>query len=91
MAKSDRSPQNPQPPHHASPDSIPVHSDSTGDDPSVDAAPEPPTTEPPTGPESRTARLAEIRRKIDAGAYDSDELLEQALEIMIKRMSEHTE
>ncbi|MEO2030782.1 MAG: hypothetical protein ABGZ35_01725 [Planctomycetaceae bacterium] len=41
--------------------------------------------------ESREDRLRRIRQDVDDGKYDSDELLEQALEILLKRISSSTE
>lgn len=94
MAKSDRSSQNPQPPHHASSDSIPPGSDSDRDDTPEDIT-ETDQTSTDRGQseavESREERLARIRREIDEGTYDSDDLLEQALEIMIRKVSGQTE
>lgn len=41
--------------------------------------------------ESREDRLRRIRQDVDNGKYDSDELLEQALETLLKRLSNGSE
>lgn len=42
-------------------------------------------------PETREERLRRIKANVDAGHYDSDELLDQAMELMIRRMSDDSE
>ncbi len=95
MAKSDRSSQNSQPPHHVNPGAdSPAQESSSDDDGSVSPPECQESTSSDVGPgavESRAERLRRIRQDVRDGRYDSDEMLEKALEIMLKRMSGDTE
>ena len=94
MANSDRSSQNSQTPHHAAPDDART-------EPGIDAHDSP--REPPADESSLIARasdesskshadrLRRIRADVKGGKYDSDELLEQAIEMMLGRISHDIE
>jgi hypothetical protein len=92
--KSDRPPQNPQMPQRSTSGDCSshfgVHSRSDRETPSANGVfvGTPVSNE---SSESREDRLRRIRQDVDDGKYDSDELLEQALEILLKRISSSTE
>ena len=46
---------------------------------------------PKNRPETYKERLRRIRADVNAGHYDSDELLERAMELMMRRMSDDSE
>jgi hypothetical protein len=45
----------------------------------------------PTADEIRGARLARIQKKLAAGQYDSDEMLDRAAETMLRKIIDETE
>jgi anti-sigma28 factor (negative regulator of flagellin synthesis) len=56
-----------------------------GQEPKPDAKP---AVSGPEAEQLRQEKLAAIRRAIDAGQYDSDDLLEESLKIMLDRLDE---
>ncbi len=95
MAKSDKTSQNPQSSQRATDVEACASSDTQSDDGKTRSADAGASAETPPKsdqrPESREARIRRIQADVQSGKYDSDELLEQALEIMLKRMSSDTE
>lgn len=90
MTNSDKSSQNPQSPHHAETGDADTESDAKntiGPEESADVS----STPAAPSADLRAARLRRIQHDVDHGKYDSDELLDQAVEIMLKRMADGTE
>lgn len=91
MAKSDRSSENPQSPQHSNDGDVnAAPADGVGEQGPADQG-DHPSVESENPVESRAERLRRIQQDVNAGRYDSDEMLEQALEIMLKRMSDDAE
>lgn len=87
MTNSDESSQNPQLPHHAETGDADTESNAIVPEKSADDSSTP--TTPST--DLCAARLRRIQQGVNHGKYDSDELLDQAMEIMLKRIADGTE
>lgn len=87
MTNTDESSQNPQLPQYAETGDADTESSAIVPEKSAD------DSSTPTGPgtDLRAVRLRRIQQGLKHGKYDSDELLDQAMEIMLKRISEGTE
>jgi len=90
MTNPDKSSQNPQSPHHAEAGDADTESDAENTSQPEESADESSRPEA-SAADRRAARLHRIQHDVDHGKFDSDELLDQALEIMLKRMADGTE
>ena len=86
MANTDEFSQNPQLSHHAETGDADIESDVIVPEKSADGS------STPTAPSTDlcAARLRHIQQGVNHGKYDSDELLDQAMEIMLKRIANGT-
>jgi len=87
MANSDELSHPPQSPHHAETGDADTESNGILPEKSAD------DSSSPTAPSTDlcAARLRRIQQGVNHGKYDSDELLDQAMEIMLKRIADGTE
>ena len=90
MTNSDESSQNPQSLHHAETGDADTESNAANAIVPKKSADDSST---PTTPSTDlcAARLRRIQQGVNHGKYDSDELLDQAMEIMLKRIADGTE
>ena len=87
MTNTDESSQNPQLPHYTETGDADTEPNAIVPEKSADDS----STPTALSTDLCAARLRHIQQGVNHGKYDSDELLDQAMEIMLKRITDGTE